>query len=163
MSMQFNKNHQSISIIPKYRLQYIDLRLKWFMSAFNLKDRRWPLDCVALLEEIEATNIIPLLTIYTEFDPRVSKKLDAVTAFVPEGVEGDEGDEGAFYFMQINSAKTRYPFKCSRDCRLNFTIGTEIGHIVLGHLLIPRELKTAEEIEQHEKEADEFAGRLTMP
>lgn len=65
--------------------------------------------------------------------------------------------------MQINRNRVRYPFETSADRRLNFTLAHEIGHIMLDHLKVPRNLKTGNDIFQEEHEANEFAGRLLMP
>jgi hypothetical protein len=65
--------------------------------------------------------------------------------------------------MHINRSKVRYPFETSADRRLNFTLAHEIGHIMLDHLKVPRDLKSSIEIEMEENEANEFAGRLLMP
>jgi Zn-dependent peptidase ImmA (M78 family) len=79
---------------------------------------------------------------------------DAVTQYIPEY---------DLHLIHINESKVNYPFQCSNDRRLNFTLAHELAHILLGHTLIPRHLKTGEEIELEEIEADELAGRLLMP
>ena len=71
--------------------------------------------------------------------------------------------EYSLYLMHINRSKVRYPFETSSDRRLNFTLAHEIGHIMLDHLKVPRDLKSSIEIEMEENEANEFAGRLLMP
>lgn len=81
-------------------------------------------------------------------------KFDAITEYKAEH---------NLYITLINRNKVNHPFQSSRDRRLNFTLAHEIGHIVLKHLLIAPQLKTKEEKELEEIEADEFAGKLLMP
>jgi ribosomal protein L37E len=63
----------------------------------------------------------------------------------------------------LNRNKIHYPFRYSKDRRLNFTLAHELGHIFLGHLSIADRFKSALDKEQEDILADEFAGRLLMP
>lgn len=148
--MQQNFAPKSPDSLPEHTKQYIDLRIKWFINTFLLKNQDWPLDCVRLLKKLKASQRIPLSYGLV----RLPNKYDAITEYVPDH---------NIYIMQINRNKANYPFEYSRDRRLNFTIAHEIGHIVLEHLVIPRNLKTTFELYLEELEANEFAGRLLMP
>ena len=67
------------------------------------------------------------------------------------------------FIIHLNSKKVHYPFKYSKDRRLNFTIFHELGHILLDHLEIPRELKSEEDLNLEELEANFFASLILMP
>lgn len=149
MSLICSKNHSTQDQIPLYRKQFIDVRLNNFIRDFSIT--KWPLDCVALIKRIKDEKRLPL-QISTVRD--VSDKFDAVSRYV---------QEENLYQIIINRDKIRYPFQDSRDRRLNFTIAHELGHILLDHLSIPDILKTDEERELEDLEANEFAGKLLIP
>jgi ribosomal protein L37E len=142
-------DHYTLDKIPDYKLQYIDVVLKRFMKEYGIKS--WPLDCVNLVKQIRDRKRIPL-QIGVACD--VDEKFDAVCRYV---------EEYKVFQIIINRSKIRYPFRNSRDRRLNFTLAHEIGHIMLEHLFISDHLKTRDERRQENFEADEFAGRLLMP
>lgn len=150
MSRIYNAKYYTIDLIPQYRHDYIDLRLKWFITLFNLKSSNWPLDCTLLIKKMRELQLIPFDYGFFEL-PTI---YDALTEYKCSH---------KVYLMQINKNKAKYPYECSHERRLNFTIAHEIAHIVLDHLLIPREAKTSEEKELEELEADELAGKLIMP
>lgn len=135
--------------LPAYRLEYIALRIKMFIQLFGIQNNDWPLDCTKLLRKMKETQIIPFY--YGFF--RLPDKYEAITDF---------RSEHNVYLMQINRSKVRYPFETSADRRLNFTLAHEIGHIILDHLKVPRDLKTKADIAREEHEANEFAGQLLM-
>jgi hypothetical protein len=143
-------NNLTYEKLPEHRLEYIALRIKLFIHLFRIQNNRWPLDCTKLIREMKETQIIPFF--YGFF--RLPEKYEAITDFK---------SEHNVYLMQINRNKVRYPFETSSDRRLNFTLAHEIGHIMLDHLKVPRNLKTATDIEREEHEANEFAGQLLMP
>ncbi|WP_459928916.1 ImmA/IrrE family metallo-endopeptidase [Desulfosporosinus burensis] len=71
------------------------------------------------------------------------------------------GEEDGYCIM-FNSRKIgSFDFAPNRRC--NFTLAHELGHIFLGHLFIPYELKSETQRLYEEREADEFAARLLMP
>lgn len=146
----YNIKYYTLNLIPKYRCDYITLRLNWFIQLLGLKNSDWPLDCTNLLKKICDSRLVPLQ--YGFFE--LSNKYDAFTEYKPEF---------NVYLMLLNKNKVNYPFEHSHDRRLNFTLAHELAHIALGHLLIPRGTKTEEEKELEEIEADEFAGKLLMP
>ncbi len=149
MSLICSSNHSITDQIPPYRKQFIDLKLNSFIRDFSIT--KWPLDCVALIKKIKDEKRLPL-QISTVRD--VSDKFDAVSRYV---------EEENLYQIIINRDKIRYPFQDSRDRRLNFTIAHELGHIFLEHLSIADILKTDEERELEDLEANEFAGKLLIP
>lgn len=136
--------------LPSHRLEYISLKIKQFIHLFEVKAQDWPLDCTKLIQKMRETQVIPF--IYGFF--RLPEKYEAIT---------DYRTDHNVYLMQINRNRVHYPFETSADRRLNFTLAHEIGHIMLDHLKVPRNLKTKQEIFQEELEANEFAGRLLMP
>lgn len=150
MLESFDHKHCNPVNIPEYRSQYIDIRIKWFIESYGLRRSSWPLDCIKLLKNMDVSDIIPLRYGFL----RLSEKNDAITSYIPEH---------GLYIIHFNSNKIRYPFKYSRDRRINFTICHEIGHIVLGHLKIPRCLKSTGDLDMEEEEANEFAARLLLP
>jgi Zn-dependent peptidase ImmA (M78 family) len=145
-----NLQYYTLDKIAPHRLEYIRIRLKWFIGMLGIKYAEWPLDCTRLLQKMKATQVIPFE--YGFF--RLSEKYEAVT---------DYSSDHNVYLMQINRNKVNYPFETSSDRRLNFTLAHEIGHIMLDHLKVPRELKSKKELSVEENEADEFAGRLLLP
>ena len=150
MKELFNIEHYTLDKIPRYRLDHIKMRVKWCKSIYDLKNSDWPLDCTRLIQKMKATQVIPFT--YGFFN--LPDKCEAIT---------DYQCDYNVYLMQINRRKVRYPFETSSDRRLNFTLAHEIGHIMLDHLKIPRDLKSGIEIEMEENEANEFAGRLLLP
>ena len=136
--------------IPLYRNQYIDIKLNELYRTFGLKNNTCPVDCVKLLNSLK--NMPFMQFTYTCLN--LPSKYDAITQYYPKE---------DVYIMLINKNKVTYPFKTSKDRRLNFTIAHELGHIFLEHLLIPTNAKTPHEIRIEEMEANEFAGRLLMP
>lgn len=150
MSLNCMINSSANENMPAYRLEYIAQRIKMFIYLYGIQSNDWPLDCTKLLQKMKETQIIPFH--YGFF--RLSDKYEAVTDF---------RSEHNVYLMQINRSKVRYPFETSADRRLNFTLAHEIGHIMLDHLRVSRNLKTPTDIEREEREANEFAGQLLMP
>lgn len=136
--------------LPEYRLEFINLRITMFIRLFGIKNNDWPLDCTKLISKMKESQIIPFT--YGFF--RLPDKYEAVTKYQ---------SEYNLYLMQINRNRVHYPFETSADRRLNFTLAHEIGHILLDHLKVPRNLKTKEEILNQEHEANEFAGQLLLP
>lgn len=143
----YNPRYYTLDSIPGYRLDYINLRLHWFIELFSLDNNAWPLDCTHILRKMKELQLISFD--YGFF--HLPEKYDAITAYVPSN---------DVYLMQINKNKVCYPFQMSSHRRLNFTLAHEIGHVVLDHLLTQN---SALQSELYEREADEFAGRLLMP
>lgn len=150
MKEVYNKKYYRVDLIPKYRQEYISLKLEWFISLYKLQSCDWPIDCVYLIKKMKELQLIP-------FEYGILHLPDKLDALIEYRIEHN------VYLMPINENKYKYPFEYSRDRRLNFTLAHEIAHIVLEHLLIPNSAKTKMEIEIEEIEADEFAGRLLMP
>ncbi len=143
-------NNHTYKSLPAYRSDYIKLQIKTFLHLFKIQIGNWPLDCIKLLEKMKETQVIPFF--YGFF--RLPDKYEAITNY--------HSDQNV-YLMQINQNNMQYPFETSANRRLNFTIAHEIGHIMLNHLKVPRNLKTKEDIRKEEQEANEFAGQLLMP
>ena len=150
MNKRFDSRYYKLDKIAAYRLDYIKLRVKWFIDIYNIKQNEWPLDCTQLIKKMKTSQIIPFE--YGFF--LLPDHCEAIT---------DYHSGHHVYLMQVNRNKAKYPFVSSADRRLNFTLAHEIGHIILDHLKIPRELKTKDELELEENEANEFAGRLLLP
>lgn len=150
MGEVYNVKYYTMNLIPKYRDEYIGLRLRWFIELLGLKRMDWPLNCTELLNRVKA-----LQNMHFEYGfGDIPDKYDAVTEYRAEY---------DLYLMLFNRNKANNPFQSSQDRRLNFTIAHELSHISLGHLQIPRAAKTEGEMAMEEIEADEFAGRLLMP
>lgn len=146
----FNVGYYTLDRISPYRLDHINMRIKWLKSIYNLNENNWPLDCTCLIQKMKVTQAIP----FTYGFSYLPDNYEAITEYLCEY---------GLYLMHINRSKVRYPFETSADRRLNFTLAHEIGHIILDHLKVPRDLKSSIEIEMEENEANEFAGRLLMP
>lgn len=140
--------YYTLDKVPVYRQEFIDLKVKEFIRKSHLK--KWPLDFVEIILDIIENNEMPI----TIKSMDLTNKTDAVTIYLPDL---------AVYHILVNKSKITYPFKASKDRRLNFTLAHEIGHICLGHKDIPDCCKSKEIKEQEDLEADEFAGRVLMP
>lgn len=149
MSILFDLKHYTLSDIPGYRLEFIRLKLKDFIKTYDINS--WPLDCVKIVKEIYESSKIPLQIGAVS---KISSNFDAIAIYHPNE---------EVYQIILNRNKIKYPFKCSKDRRLNFTLAHELGHIFLDHLTIPDELKSERDKYVEELEADEFAARFLMP
>lgn len=150
MKEVYNKDYYTIDLIPEYRQDYIDLKLKELITLSGLKYTDWPIDCVKLMEKLKAHQLIPFDYTYED----LSEKQDACIKYF---------SEYNLYLILINKNKSTYPFQSSKDRRLNFTLAHELAHICLDHLLIPDSIKSKEDKALEDIEADEFAGRLLLP
>ncbi|HCW05099.1 MAG TPA: Zn peptidase [Clostridium sp.] len=146
----YNPKYFCINSIPEYRLEFIELKVKEFIALLKLKENDWPLDGVETLKKIVSKKLIRL---QVKAEP-MDEKLDGFCTY--------ESSSETF-IINFNSKKIRYPFKYSKDRRLNFTIFHELGHIFLDHLTIPRELKTEGDLDIEELEANLFASLILMP
>ncbi|HEY9062770.1 MAG TPA: ImmA/IrrE family metallo-endopeptidase [Pseudobacteroides sp.] len=142
-------DNYTIEQIPQYRRQFIDYTIRRFFSTYFIT--KWPIDCVQLLDVISSNNS---LSLQVGTVSNVSSSFDAISIYNPESHD---------YQIILNKNKINYPFKESRDRRLNFTIAHELGHIFLDHLSISDDVKTTDERFIEDLEANEFAGRLLMP
>lgn len=149
MSYLYDLKHYTLPQIPNYRLEFLKLKLKDFILTYNIKT--WPIDCVNIIRTISESAKMPLQIGTVS---KVSNAFDAIAIYHPN-LE--------VYQIILNRNKIKYPFKCSKDRRLNFTLAHELGHILLGHLIVPDELKSSQEKYIEEVEADEFAAKLLMP
>jgi hypothetical protein len=139
----------SFDDIPQYRMQFRESRLRMFLKDYSIKN--YPIDCVDLLKTIQSKKGFSL---QVGFISKIKDEFDAVSRYV---------EVNDTFQIILNKNKIHYPFKTSRDRRLNFTIAHELGHILLDHLYIPDSLKSSTERCLEDYEADEFAGRLLMP
>lgn len=146
----FNQKYYTLDKIPKYRLDFMELKLKEFISLLDLKPANWPLDCVKLIIKIKVEKLFPLDYRFDE----MPDECDGFSDYIPDIDK---------HIIFINKKKAIYPFQFSNHRRLNFTLAHELGHIILGHNDIPSALKSEEEKKLENLEADEFAGRLLIP
>lgn len=140
--------YYTLDKIPIHRQELIELKVKQFIRKNNIK--KWPLDLVQIILNIVENGKMPISIKSME----LSNKVDALTIHVA-GIN--------IYQIFVNRNRINYPFKASKDRRLNFTLAHEIGHICLGHIDLPDSVKTKEDKNLEDLEADEFAGRLLMP
>ena len=150
--MEFNPQHYTLDMVPEHRQKLIDLKIQKFCMDYDIK-KGDSIDTAKLLKKIKEKKLI---SFKYGFVTDMSDKFEAQARYYPEN---------NIYMILINKhqAKKRYPYKDSKDRRLNFTIAHELGHIFLDHLLIPDELKSDRKKEIEHEEAHEFAGRLLMP
>jgi hypothetical protein len=143
----FNSKYLTIDKLSEYSHDMISLRLKEIVKRYNITE--YPINCFKLLERIILSNTIKLE--YEENDQ--FDNLDAAAEY---------HGKKAGYRIVFNSRRIgSFDFSPNRSC--NFTLAHELGHIFLGHLLIPTSHKSEEDILYQEWEADEFAARLLMP
>lgn len=146
----YNAKYYTLDLVPKYHHEFIDIKLKWFIDLLGLKDLDWPIDCTKVIKRLKGSQDINFEYGFSE----LPHTCDATTQYL---------SEHSLYLLLINKSKVNYPFECSKDRRLNFTLAHEMAHIALEHLLIPRSAKSSKDLAIEEAEADEFAGRLLMP
>ena len=145
---QFDSRYYTLGRLSPSSLFLIKNKLKQFMKDYDVTD--YPLDCFALLQKIRETGKIDLGVQETG---RLSSAFEATAVYLPE-TDG--------YLIILKSVPQDWK-RHSAWRRINFTLAHELGHIFLGHLEIPRNMKTAEQENRENDEADEFAGRLLMP
>lgn len=150
----FDSRYYTLNLIPGHWLEYIDIRLKWFIKILDISPTSWPIDCVKIIEKMTVMQKIPFT--YGFID--MPNKVDALAKLEP-----CPGINPGVYMVLINKSKVRYPYVSSKDRRVNFTIAHELAHIALGHLLVPIKCKSSYEIFLEDLIADEFAGRFLMP
>ncbi|MDH7526481.1 MAG: ImmA/IrrE family metallo-endopeptidase [Peptococcaceae bacterium] len=150
----YEPRYYTLDLIPDHWLEYIDVRLKWFIKVFNISPATWPIDCIKIIEKMAVMEIIPFTYGFVD----MPNKVDALAKLEPY-----PGFNPGLYMILINKNKVRYPYATSRDRRTNFTIAHELAHIALGHLLVPINCKSPYEIFLDDLMADEFAGRFLMP
>jgi hypothetical protein len=142
-----DKKHNTFNLIPKYRQDYITLRLSWLIELLELNTNHWPIDYIQLLEKIKILQPVPFE--YEFID--LPEKFDAITEYV---------EEYSLYIIFVNKNKVIFPCEHPIHIKLNFAIALELAHIALGHLLIPQILKTPEELNLEKIESHEFASRF---
>lgn len=146
MKLDYNMEGCTFNLIPEYRQNYISLRLSWLIEILQFHNH-WPIDYWELLESIKTLKPFPFE--YSFID--LSDKHDALTVYV---------EEHSLHIIFVNRNKVNYPRKHPSYKKLTFAIARELAHIMLGHLLIPQNLKTFEELNIEELEAYEFASRF---
>ena len=134
-------------MLDEKRKEYICRQVKDFCLAYGAFC--WPVDCIALVKKLSLAKRLPLQMQTIPF----ASNMDAST------IKNSSGK----YFMIINSKKGGYPFVTSKDCRRNFTIAHELGHIFLGHCEIPEDCKNKNSRRQDEEDANYFAACLLLP
>lgn len=145
---KLNSNYFTIDRLSQNSHIMISNRLKEFLKRYNIT--HYPINCFKLLEQIIASKTIKL---DFRMSDQFSKNVDAAALYFGE-------EDG--YCIMFNSRKLgSFDFASNRRC--NFTLAHELGHIFLGHLLIPYDQKTEDQRLYEDWEADEFAARLLMP
>jgi Zn-dependent peptidase ImmA (M78 family) len=150
MKERYNEKYYTLELIPKYRQDYIDLRVEWLTELLELKESHWPLDCMKIFNKLKKEQLFNFDYQFIE----MPDNSDAVIRYF---------DEHDLYVVLINKNKVNYPYECSNHRRLNFTLAHELAHIALDHCLIEDHLKTEEQKALENLEADEFAGRFLLP
>lgn len=156
--MTINKSvYYDLDKIKSYRLFLIDQAVLEFKMKFSIKNI--PIDCVALAIKLNKKK-----------DSNIKIKS---TTFLPDGKLAKTIYVNCMnvYFVSVNRSqlydafrkRPKYPYRCSSDRMVNFTLAHEFGHIFLGHTDIPDSCKTPEILEEEDLEANEFAGRLLIP
>lgn len=150
--MQYDPKHYTLDIIPKHRQKFIDQRIEKVYRDYDIKLKE-SLDTAKLIKKIKDKQLIPFNYCFV---PEIRGNFDAQARYY---------SEEDLYMILINKtrAKKSYPYKRSKDRRLNFTLAHELGHIFLDHVLIPDEFKSQQQLRIEHEEAHEFAGRLLMP
>ncbi|MDJ0304748.1 ImmA/IrrE family metallo-endopeptidase [Dehalobacter sp.] len=144
----FDERYLTINKLSENSKHLIRIRLAEFLHTYNIKE--YPINCVELLDTIINSNKLNLEKMEND---QLSHNVDAAAEYY--------GEEYG-YCIVLNTRK-RGSFRYSSYRRFNFTIAHEIAHIILGHLLIPRRLKSKKHLDHDDLEADEFAGRLLVP
>ena len=54
--MRYNPRYYRLDFIDENRLKIIDIRLKQFLSDYNIE--RWPIDTIKLIEQIKKEGLI---------------------------------------------------------------------------------------------------------
>lgn len=147
-SEYFNPRYYTLNRLPETSHWLIAHKLKEFLSDYGIKD--YPINSFQLAKKIQDAGKI-LVDILVEHN--LSSGVDAVAVYLPECSQ---------YLIIVNGKKTR-SLRTSKDRRCNFTMAHEIGHIVLGHLLIPKKYKSKERLALEEEEANLFAAQLLIP
>ena len=146
--------YYTLDKIPIHRQELIELKVKQFIRKNNIK--KWPLDLVQIILNIVENGKMPISIKSME----LSNKVDALTIHVA-GIN--------IYQIFVNRNRINYPFKASKDRRLNFTLVHEIGHIYLNHLIdfeatkLYRGSLTKEEYKVLENESNAFARNVLTP
>jgi len=152
-----NSPYYELDKIKPYRLLLIDQAVEEFKKEFGIKDV--PVDCVKLARKMNCTK---------DYNIRVK----STTLLHPTKLaETIYIRNIGMYLVSVNRSqlydavrkRLKYPFRCSSDRMVNFTLGHEFGHIFLKHALIPDSQKTPEIKDEENLESNEFAGRLFMP
>lgn len=145
---EWDKRYYTLDRITKSGCFLIESALKQIRRDYDITD--YPIDCFELVRKIQKDGRIKLDVISTN---RFGKNFNAVSVFLKET------NSYLIYTADVSQGWREH----SSGRRCNFTLAHELGHIFLGHLQIPRNLKSPEIEKNDEYEADEFAGRLLMP
>lgn len=146
--LYFDERYLTIDKLSENSKHLIRIRLAEFLHTFSIKE--YPINCLELLDKVIESGKIDLEKMEND---RLSSNIDAAAEYFGK-------DYG--YCIVLNSRK-KGSFQYSSYRRFNFTIAHELAHIFLGHLLIHRRLKSKEQLDYEDLEADEFAGRLLVP
>lgn len=129
------------------RKAYLEGKVRDFCLEYGIFS--WPVDCVALAKRLALSHRLPL-------------QLQTVTAAARMDASTLKNAAGQ-YLILLNDKRGGYPFLSSQDCRRNFTVAHELGHIFLGHCEIPEDCKTPQSKCRDEEDANYFAACLLLP
>ena len=123
-------------------------RVRKFRLAYGMWEV--PVNCFRLVRRIQEAGAPALSLLYVpEFPPGA----DGITRYDPGT------DRYEIYLPEPPNHWEAY----SSWRRCNFTLAHELGHIYCNHLRIPRKMKSGEQQDREDREADAFAAELLMP
>lgn len=146
-------HRQSNNAISPQRRQWIAQRAQQLRQQYP-SPLGAAMDMVWLLTQMEQSANYPRVRLRLMQGLYGAKKVEALTIYQPQSNQ---------YLIVMDSSRLEYPFCTSRARRANFTLAHELGHVMLGHADLPDEVLTLGLRQQHELQADEFAGCLLMP
>ena len=135
-----DERYYSLGRLSSASLFLVKDRLKQFLQDYEVE---YPLDCFDLIQKIKISGKIDL---DVETTDRLSRSFDATAVYLPE-IDG--------YLIIMKPVPDNWK-QYSSWRRCNFTLAHELGHIFCGHLTVPKNMKSKEQQQMEDDEADEF-------